>query len=299
MADFWRKRGWQITIHPTQSPGHATELAKEAALGGCQLVLAAGGDGTLGEVANGLVGTDTILAPLPVGTANSFAKELGMPLPGFLDKQKLLEAAEVLANGRVFPMDLGYRHDEGGNGRYWLLWSGTGVDGYIVHQIEPRPRWSKKLGPLGYVMQSFKAMQQYPNIRAKINVDGRVFEDEYVLITLSNCRMYGGEVLLNPTGVLNDGIFEVWLFRGKGMHQLFQYAIETKFVKHIENEDVIMVQGREISVETDPIIGCHTDGDPAGHSPLVCEVKPGAIRMLVPSTTPTDMFVGAYDLLPS
>ena len=111
MADFWRNRGWQIQVQPTKFKGHATELAKQAALAGCQLVLAAGGDGTLGEVANGLAGTDTMMAPLPVGTANSFAKELGIPLPGFLDKQRLLEAARVLANGRVYSMDLGYRHD--------------------------------------------------------------------------------------------------------------------------------------------------------------------------------------------
>lgn len=292
VADFWRNRGWHVEVQPTKSQGHATELAKHAALAGYQLVLAAGGDGTLGEVANGLAGTDTIMAPLPVGTANSFAKELKLPLPGFLDKQRLLDAAQVLANGRVYSMDLGYRHDGKGNGRYWLLWSGTGIDGYIVHQIEPRPRWSKKLGPLGYVMQSFKAMQQYPNIRATVNVDGRIFEDEFVLITVSNCRMYGGEVLLNPTGILNDGLLEIWLFRGKGMHRLIQYAIATKLAKHTEDDDVIMVQGKQITVNTKPVIGCHADGDPAGFSPLFCDIKPGALRMLVPNTAPADMFTG-------
>ena len=136
------------------------------------------------------------------------------------------------------------------------------------------------------------AMPQYPNVRATVNVDGRIFEDEFVLITVSNCRMYGGEVLLNPTGILNDGLLEIWLFRGKGVHRLIQYAIATKLAKHTEDDDVMMVQGKHVTVNTIPVIGCHADGDPAGFSPLICDIKPGALRMLVPETAPADMFIG-------
>lgn len=279
-------------MQPTQAPGHATELARQAAADGHRLVLAAGGDGTLGEVANGLAETETVMAPLPVGTANSFAKELGLPLPGIIDKQRLLQAAKLLAKGRVYRMDLGYKYDGTGNGRYWLLWSGTGVDGYLVHQLEPRPRWSKKLGPLGYVLLGFAAMPQYPDIQATVSVDGKIFTGEFVLISISNCRMYGGEVILNPTGVLNDGLLEVWMFRGRGIQRLLQVVFETMFAKHTEDDDVIMVRGRHIRIETDPVIGCHADGDPADFTPLVCEVKPGALRMLVPPTAPGDMFTG-------
>jgi len=292
VADFWQAEGWQVFVQPTQAPGHATELAKQAAANGHRLVLAAGGDGTLGEVTNGLAGTDTVLAPLPVGTANSFAKELGLPLPSIVDKLRLLEAAKLLAQGRVYRMDLGYTPGVGGNGRYWLLWSGTGVDGFLVHELEPRPRWSKRLGPFGYMLLGFAAMPKYPNMHATVFVDDKKFTGDFVLISISNCRMYGGEVILNPTGVLNDGLMEVWMFRGKGMQRLIQVLFETMRSKHTEDDDVIMARGRHIRIETEPVIGCHADGDPADFTPLECEVKPGALRILVPPTAPADMFVG-------
>lgn len=150
VADFWRERGWEVTVRPTEAPGHATTLAQEAAAAGHRLVLAAGGDGTLGEVANGLVGAETALAPLPVGTANSFAKELRLPLPGLWTRYRLLQACEALAAGKVQQMDVGYQRPqpdshEGDHGRYWLLWAGTGADGFVVNEVEPRPKWSKML----------------------------------------------------------------------------------------------------------------------------------------------------------
>ena len=144
VADLWQAQGWQVDIQPTQAAGHATTLAKQAVATGSQIVIAAGGDGTLGEVANGLAETETILAPLPVGTANSFARELNMPLPGFWGRHQLLKAADMLLNGRIQPIDLGYTTNSAGDGRYWLLWAGVGADGFLVENIEPRPKWSKK-----------------------------------------------------------------------------------------------------------------------------------------------------------
>ena len=79
LAVFWRTHGWSITVRATQRPGHATDLACEAARGGEALVLAAGGDGTIHEAAGALVHTDTILAPLPAGTANCLARDSGHP----------------------------------------------------------------------------------------------------------------------------------------------------------------------------------------------------------------------------
>lgn len=290
VVDFWRARGWRVTLQPTQAPGHATELAKTAAASGCRMVIAAGGDGTLGEVANGLALTDTIMAPLPAGTANSFAKELGMPLPGLLPAQNLLAASQALANGRIQRMDLGFKEDREGNGRYWMLWSGTGADGYIVHRIEPRPKWSKWLGPLGYVLQGLIAAPAFPTVRATITVDDQIFKDEYILINMSNVRLYGGEVLLNPNGRLDDGVFELWLFRGRGLARILRYIAETLLARHVTDPGVTVLQARQVTVETRPIIGCHTDGERSGFTPLRCRIVPGALRLLVPNTTPPDLF---------
>lgn len=302
VAEFWQNRGWQVAIRATNAAGHATELARQAVRYGHELVLAAGGDGTLGEVANGLASTETVMAPLPVGTANSFAKELGMPRPGLLNREKLLEAADALHQGLVQRMDLGFtfaadahgqQHD---NGRYWMLWTGTGADGYLVHELEPRPKWIKRIGPLGYAVQALALTPTLPDMFARVEVDGRfqaesqLFSGHFILIVVSNCRLYGGEVILSPQAMLDDGQFEVWLFRGKGLPQTIHHIGTALRGEHLDDKEAICVHGRSITIHTQPVMPCQTDGDHAGYTPLRCEIRPGALRLLVPATAPLDLF---------
>jgi YegS/Rv2252/BmrU family lipid kinase len=296
VADTWRARGWEAKIQPTKARGHATELARQAAAAGDDLVFAIGGDGTLGEVANGLAGTQTAMAPLPAGTANSFAKELHMLLPNWLNHNKLLKTADSLANGRIHHMDLGYTYHPGGDGRYWLLWSGTGADGYLVDQLEPRPKWSKALGILGYFIQGLAVAPHFPAMKATVTIDDVVFEDYYTLILISNCRLYaGGEVMLSPNAKLDDGLFEVWLFHGKGPARVLQQIMRAKMGSL---KDAKMINGRYISIYTDPIFPCQMDGDKAGYTPLRCEIRPRALRLLVPDTASPDLFTQPGVTLP-
>lgn len=293
VADLWQARGWRVTIQPTQAPGHATELARQAAAAGCRVVIAAGGDGTLGEVANGLAETETVMAPLPVGTANSFARELNMPLPHLRGRHQVLKAANLLLNGRIQHMDLGYTTDGAGNGRYWLLWSGVGADGYLVEHIEPRPKWSKKLGRLGYMIQGIALSLNYPTTTAKIEIDGRFYEDHYLLVLASNCRLYaGGGITISPQARLDDGMFEVWLFQGKNIFKMFQYGALMKAGRR-EFPGMQMVNGRSIVIYTTPAMPCQTDGEPGGYTPIACTLKPGALRLLVPASAPDDLFLQA------
>lgn len=289
-------RGWQVSVRATEYAGHATTLARLAVKQGHELVFAAGGDGTLGEVANGLAGTHTIMAPLPVGTANSFAKELGMPRPGIIHGHRLLQAAESLAAGQVQAMDLGFsffageERRGGNNGRYWLLWTGTGADGYLVHEVEPRPKWAKLMGPLGYALHALAVAPTLPDMHARVEIDGRLYEDDFILTVISNCRMYGGEVILSPEARVDDGLFEVWLFKGKGLPKTVAHITHVVRGEHLDVDDIICVRGRSVSIHTTPIFPCHTDGDAAGYTPLFCEIRPGALRLLAPDTAPPDLF---------
>lgn len=270
-------------------------MAREAAQAGHDLVLAAGGDGTLGEVANGLAGTETVLAPLPVGTANSFARELNFPRNGLMG-YKIPEALELLARGQVQQMDLGFTYlagpngRAGQNGRYWMLWTGTGADGYLVHQVEPRPKWSKRIGPIDYALRALAAIPTLPDMYAKLEIDGRFYADNYILTVISNCRRYGAEVILSPHACLDDGLFEVWLFRGKGLPQTIAHLTRVLRGEHLDDGDVVCVQGRSVSIHATPTFPCHTDGEPAGYTPIYCEIRPGALRVLVPPTVPAALF---------
>jgi YegS/Rv2252/BmrU family lipid kinase len=289
VARFWASQGWDVHLTPTSETGHATDLARAAAEAGHGLVLAAGGDGTLNEVANGLVHTETVLGLLPVGTANSFARELGLALPNLLQPDFLLHVSRALARGRVQAMDVGRCAD----GRHWLLWASAGIDGFWVRQIEPRPPWFKRLGPAGYAAKALFVLPQFRGVVAEVAVDGQPLdlEGEHLMLNVSNCRRFaGGEVRLNLHAVLDDGLFEVWLFRGREWPEVLGHMLDLTRENHPRNPNVTYLRGREISVATKPAIDFHMDGEPAGMTPFSTTLVPHGLRLLVPDTAPPDLF---------
>lgn len=291
IANFWQHNGWEVMICPTARAGHATELAARAAEMGHGLVLAAGGDGTLNEVANGLAHTETVLAPLPVGTGNSFAKELRMPRPTLVDWGQLQQASEALLAGTIQQMDLGRT----GDGRYWLLWVGTGLDGFVVDQIEPRSKLFKQLGPAGYAAKALFFLPNFPTMNATVTVDsddgGYQTKGDFMMISICNCRLFaGGEVRLNATAVLDDGKFEVWLFRGQQWPTMMRYVLEIGLEHHADDPSIDMIRGSSVSVQSTPAMPYHVDGEPTADTPFTCDIAPGALRLLVPKTAQRGLF---------
>ena len=296
VSALWRSYGWEVAVHATAYSGHAAEIARQAAADGRDLVLVGGGDGTLGEVTNGLAGSDTILAVLPMGTGNSFAKELGMTARlGFYGPDRLIKFAQSLLKGRVHEMDVGHTLD----GRHWLLWASVGMDSYLVDYIEPRSKLVKRLGPLGYIGEGLPAMPKFGGMTAEVDIDGRRYSGDYLMVTISNCRLYGGgELNMNPTAVLDDGVFEVWLFGGKEFAgkeipdplTAMQYLFEVATGRHAKDPNVQKVVGRRVHIATTPVLPYHQDGDSVGQTPFTCEIKPLALRLLVPPTAPEGLF---------
>jgi diacylglycerol kinase (ATP) len=289
---FWAEQGWTLHIESTRYTGHATELARQAAASDHRLVFAAGGDGTLNEVANGLVGTASALAPMPVGTANSFAKELGLPRPNVLYPDYLLEVSQALRRGRVQAMDVGYTEPHADQpGRYWLLWASTGIDGFVVRQIEPRPRWFKYLGPAGYFARALAFVPQFTGLNSTITVDDQTLNGDYLLINISNCRMWlGGELRLNQSAVLDDGLFELWLFRGRHWPRLLSYGLEVTREEHLNNPDVSVLRCTHVRVATTPPMSYHLDGEPIAETPFTATLHHRALLLLAPDTVPDDLF---------
>lgn len=299
VVDFWRGRGWRVNLRPTEAPGHAIELARRAGDEGEHLVLAAGGDGTMGQVASGLAGSETIMAPLPVGTSNALARELKLPRPQLLDPNAPVEASEALMAGRVHQIDLNYIQSQTGSG-FALLWTGIGADGFIVQQIEPRPTWSKRLGPIGYSIQALSVLHRLPAMRAVVQIDDQTLEEDLLLILISSTRLYaGGLIELSSGALIDDGHFEVWLFRAGEVSArvgvprvglMARYLTEVQL--NLQNWDpgVINLVGKRVMIETRPKMPCQTDGEWAGYTPLTCEIRPRALRLLVPESAPASLF---------
>ncbi|MEZ4515901.1 MAG: diacylglycerol kinase family lipid kinase [Chloroflexota bacterium] len=301
VARSWRAGGWTVIARPTSGPGDASRLARLAADAGEEVVLAAGGDGTLGEVADGLAGSQTILAPIPAGTANALAQELVLPRPQILEPHSMVKAANTLLHGRVQTIDLGLTSTPTGN-RHWILWSGVGADAFLVQHLEPRPTWSKRLGAVGYSLQAATLLHQLPAMRAVVEIDGNRVEDDFLMILISNARRYaGGLISLNSDGLLDDEMLEVWLFRagvpaenlpqGERLVKMASYMAAAKLGMQDLAPGMTLIPGRQVSIQTEPMMHCHTDGEPVGATPITCEIRPKALRLLVPTDTPEDLFL--------
>jgi diacylglycerol kinase (ATP) len=284
---FWRQLGWDIHVRPSTRAGHARELARAAAKGGHDMVLAVGGDGTIGEVAGGLVHSQTILAPLPAGTGNSFARELG--LPGFPHglRKRLMESCRAMARGRVQRIDMG----SSGEGRYWMQWTSAGLDSFTIKHIEPRSRFWRRLGGLGFFLQTLPFVPRFPGMKATVRVDGQEVGGQYTMVTISNCRWYGGgRFLLNPEAKLDDGLVDVWLFKGGSGFNIYRHVVLVALGWHHRSRRIQQLTGRVVSIVAEPAVATHSDGDADGQTPLHCQLEKRALRILVPDSAPDGLF---------
>jgi diacylglycerol kinase (ATP) len=287
-AAYWEENGWQITIRETEHPGHATELAAAASAAGHPLVIAAGGDGTLHEVANGLLGTPTILAPLPAGTTNCLTRDLGLPGPSKAAPNWLITTTRRLLDGAVHGMDVG----QCSNGKSFLLWAGIGLDSYVVETVEPRSRLLKRFGLAGYVAKAAVPFVFYQGADMRITVDADVVEGPVLTAMICNSRTYaGGLFTLNPHGVLDDGQMEVWIFRGRFAPEMFVHGAWIVAQRHHDQRHIIRLTGSHVTVEASTPQPFHLDGELNRATPFTCMLRPRALRLLVPAGAPADLFV--------
>jgi diacylglycerol kinase (ATP) len=241
----------------------------------------------LGEIAGGLAFTDTIMAPFPAGTGNSFAKELEMPRRGLLKRKGIVRACEALYDGRVHSIDIGRSGDE----QFWLQWLGIGIDSYVVEHIEPRSKIVRRFGRIGYLGEGLPIIRRFPGMRAKITVDDRQIEGDFLMVIISNCRRYaGGQFLLSPQAQIDDGKMEVWLFKGTKPAALFRYMLSISRGQHLQDSNILFFMAESVTVESEPVLPYHRDGDPAGTSPVTTRIEANVLKFLVPTTAPEDIF---------
>ncbi|MBB5373969.1 diacylglycerol/lipid kinase family protein [Acidocella aromatica] len=204
VLDLLMSNGVKVEVAETEHPGHATELAREAAREGRGMVVAAGGDGTIAEVANGLIGSPTALGVIPLGTANVLAKEYGLP-------SSPRAVANMLAYKRTRLLWPGIarlpREDH-----VFVQMAGLGFDGAVVHGLPPLLK--RVIGRGAYVWQSVWESLVYGFPPLRVIVDGEAHEAASVVV--SKGRLYGGSYLLAPEAKPEAPGFQVVLFERSG-----------------------------------------------------------------------------------
>jgi diacylglycerol kinase (ATP) len=283
------RRGWAVELRMTERAGDALTFARTAAQAGCNVVIAAGGDGTVNETVNGLVGTQTALGVLPVGTGNVWAKQLGIPTYTLTNPLRLQEAAMGLTEGDFRQVDVGQVSGQGDK-RFFLCWAGIGLDAQVTVEMEPRPRFAKRLGMLPYVIATLIVARDFPGVRTRVSLDGGVVRGRTLLVLVSNIQQYAGVFKVARQARLDDGLLDVFVFKGLGFPYALRHILGVISSRHLQDPRVVHRQASCIEVETEKVMSVQVDGDPIGTTPVTLEAVPQALRVLIPPSAPLDLF---------
>jgi YegS/Rv2252/BmrU family lipid kinase len=253
-------------VRITNGPGEARELAEQAAADGCERVVAAGGDGTINEVVNGLAGSQTALGLLPLGTMNVFATELGLPIGD------LRKCWDVVEHGIVKPVDLPRAND-----RHFVQLAGIGFDAQVVAATSFD--FKKTLGPLSYIISATQIASKKPP-SLTIRGAGATRHGSFVLI--GNGRYYGGPFVLFQDARIDDGMLDVLIFKNLGYLDIVRYLQAIVLGNHTALSDVEYFQTASVRVSSTEPVPVEVDGDVIGTLPVSFKLMPRALNVLVP-----------------
>ncbi len=271
--------GWQVEVVETRSGEHATRMACQAAESSFDVVFASGGDGTISQVAAGLIGTDTALGVLPSGTANVWARELGLPVFNWARWWVLRDNVRLLAESPACPIDVGLC-----NGLPFVMWAGMGLDALTIHRIEPRVRLEKFFAVPEYAAATILNAAQWRGVTMRLWADGREVRGHYVLAVVNNIRHYmGGLANLSPDAYLDDGLLDLWLFAGDSLADALRHAFDLWAGRHVDSRAVQRIPVREVRFDAVQPFAVQADGEPVAMlDQATVTVRPRALKVLIP-----------------
>lgn len=293
-SELLMELGWDLEIVQSRDGPHITELAQQAAKNGLEAVFIAGGDGSVNLAMAGLIGTETALGVLPAGTSNVLSQELRISGTHFLRLGKLQEAARKLASGVVQRVDVGYC-----NKKPFLLWAGIGLDGFIVHRIEPRKPWEKQLSALHYTSKAVWNVHLWSGINLEVETESRIIRGNYLMAVASNIHLYaGGLAELSPSARMDDGVMDLWLFEGNSPIDAYQRALDVFVKRHTSSEHFICLPFQRLMIRSEAPLYTQLDAEPyTGKGEIQLEVAPRSLRLIVPDTVRSDLFGNPPDVL--
>ncbi|GMV63204.1 MAG: diacylglycerol kinase [Parvibaculum sp.] len=262
-----RAAGADVTIELTEAAGHATQLARAAARAGhADVIVAAGGDGTINEIARGLLGQGVPLGIVPLGTANVLAIEIGLP-------QRAEDVASMLLGGPAELIGTGLVQNE-----IFLMMVGIGFDGEIVHGIDPKLKrlWGKG----AFIWSGLKAWVRGPAHDIRLVVDGREKRAAWAIVT--NGRHYAGPFVLAPDADITHPGLTLFLFKKPSRFAFAVYlaALGLGMVPRLSSVEVL--PARRIDVQGPEGLAVEVDGDDRGFLPQTIERGTQFLRMVVP-----------------
>ncbi|NHM33520.1 diacylglycerol kinase [Neobacillus terrae] len=262
--------GYETSCHATTGAGDATSAAKIAVERQYDVVIAAGGDGTIHEVVNGLAEQEyrPRLGIIPMGTTNDFARALQIP-------RDIEGAVDIIIKGDTIPVDIGKINE-----KYFINIAGGGRITELTYEVPSKLK--TMLGQLAYYL---KGMEMLPSIKAshvRIEYDGKLFEGEAMLFLVGLTNSIGGFEKLAPDASINDGLFSLLILKKINLADFIRIASLAVRGEHVNDENVIYTQANRIKVSTTESVQLNLDGEFGGFLPSEFENLYRHLEVYVP-----------------
>ena len=250
----------------TTCTGDAELMARRGAEEGFEKIVAAGGDGTINEVVNGLAGTNVTLGLLPIGTMNVFATELGLPV------HDLEFCWNIVKGDSTRSVDL-----PKANQKFFVQLAGVGLDAQVVKETSSQLK--RNFGPLSYLISAAQVAARQPPRLFIQSEDASIDEGSFVIV--GNCRLYGGSFRFFKHAVIEDGLLVVIVFKRLGYVEIIKYLQDVIFSSDIRVPEIEYFQTRQVRVESDQIVPVEVDGELVGNCPVEFSLHERSLRVLV------------------
>ncbi|MDQ6765039.1 MAG: diacylglycerol kinase family lipid kinase [Verrucomicrobiota bacterium] len=261
-------------VHFTAHEGDATQLAQRALAENCETVIAAGGDGTLNEVINGIAPhADRVQVGLiPLGTGNDFARMLALPAT-------ISDCVDLLRTGVTRQIDLVRVTSD--RVRYFINVSAGGFSGTVDEKMTPEIK--QNWGPFAYLRCAAEALPELRSYRTEITLDdAAVLQHDLYNVVIANGRYVAGGTLIAPEASIDDGLLDVVLIPQNSAGDIALVAAQIMVGSHLSSEGVVFRRAAKVAVNSTPGMWFNVDGELVGNEPAVFEIMPRAIRFLAP-----------------
>lgn len=266
-------RNW--TWRHTQARGDGETMARQAARDGAQMVVAVGGDGTLHEVVNGVLGTNTAVGLIPFGTGNDLARALG--LFGNLET-----ACRAVTDGPTRRVDVGVVEGAGTNGpRHFLVLTGTGFDARTAQTVNEGVRWIS--GAPAYVYGAIATLRRFTPFELTLTLDGgETRRQKAMFVSIANAETTGGGMKIAPGAKVDDGLLDLCLVGEVSKAALLYQLTQVFSGAHVKHPAVTMLRASRVILDADPPQPLLIDGEVLGTTPATVSLMPGALPIKVP-----------------
>ena len=276
VLDIFVKAGYEVTVHPTQAYRDAYYQIKEYEVGKYDLIACSGGDGTIDEVATGMMkrremGKDVVpVGYIPAGTTNDFAKSLHIP-------RKPLAAADNAVKGVPFPCDIGKFNDS-----VFVYIAAFGIFTDVSYETDQAVK--NVLGHMAYILEGAKRIFNIPSYKIKVEHDGEVIEDEFIFGMVTNSRSVGGfSNMVGKNIGFDDGLFEVTLIKTPKNPIALQEIIAALLIEQVDTKHMYTFKTKKITFDSVEEIPWTLDGEFGGEQDYVeIENVQKAMEIMVP-----------------